>query len=173
MIIYCPRCQLPLTVERPTGRPMTCPSCLERITLGPPALPTPVLPLDYHATSSDLEAELQKDLQFVVWGIVAFGVMALVGFLAMRNVIGGAGPQKAWLGWIAIVTAIVAAISLGRHYYRRKRVERGELVRLRTGGQRVATVIVLGVGGLLLMGITALAAVVLLLVACLAMASMR
>jgi hypothetical protein len=173
MIIYCPRCRLPLTVERPTGRPVTCPSCLERITLSPPALPTPVLPLDYHATTGDLEAELQKDLQFVVWGIAAFGVMALIGFFALRNVIGGAGPQKIWLGWIAIVTTIVAAVSLGRHYYRRKRVERGELVRLRTGGQRVASVIVLGIGGLLLMGITVLAALVLLLVACFAIASMR
>lgn len=175
MTIYCPRCQLPLSVEGLDGRNryVTCPACLELITLHatPPALPVPALPLNYQGPSGDVEAELQRDLKFVVWGIVAFGGMAIVGFVVAQGITGGIGPARAWLGWIAIVTAVVAAVSLAMHFRRRTRLRSGVPVRLRSGGQQAARIVVLGVTGLLLIVITAVAAVALLLVACLALAA--
>ena len=177
MIIYCPRCRQPLSVEglEDRKRYVTCPACLERITLGPatpPALPIPALPLNYQGPSGDIEAELQTDLKFVIGGIVAFAVMALVGFGMARGLFGGGasrGFYSALLGWIAVVTTIVAIVSLLRHRARAQRIRAGELVRMKTTGERVARVVVLGISGLFLIAITGVAAIVLLLVACLVM----
>jgi hypothetical protein len=127
--------------------------------------------LPYQGSGGDVEADLQRDLRFVIWGIVTFAVTAVIGFVVAQQMTGGIGPQKAWAGWIALVTAVIAAVSLSLHFRRRNRVRAGMPVRLKSTGEQVARIVVLGVGGLMLIVLTAVAAVVLLFVACLVMMS--
>ena len=173
MIIYCPRCRLPLEVDPPTqgSRHYTCPGCLELITVVRRE-PIPAIPLGYHVAGGDVEAEVQRDLKFSIWGIVAFGAMAVFGLVVAQAVTGGIGPSQAWLVWIAIVTGIVAMISRFNHARRRNRLRSGsEYVRIASNGRRVVRVVALGFSGLLLIVLTGVAALVLLFAACLFMAA--
>ena len=178
MNFYCPRCRLPLRADVPRGRPslVTCPSCLDRITVNPPA-PIPAIPispvgnadrpLDYRGVSGDVEAELQKDMQAVLGGIFVFAVMAVAGYLFLKTKAGLPGPMAYWFGWIGLVTTVIALIMFARHARRSRAVRSGAVVRMKTSGERAARVIVLGITGLLFVGLTLVAALVLLFAACL------
>jgi hypothetical protein len=179
MNFYCPRCRLPLHADVPRGRAsvVTCPSCLELVTVHPPA-PIPAIPIspaaqqgdraiDYRAISGDVEAELQKDLRFAIWGIAVFGAMAVIGYALLKTRARLPGESIYWLGWIGGVTACIAIATFARHARRSAQVRRGMPVRTKTTGERVSRVIVLGIGGLLLVGLTIIAALVLLFAACL------
>jgi len=184
MNFYCPRCRLPLHAEVPRGRAslVTCPSCLELVTVHPPA-PLPVIPvsdgeagdrpLEYRAIQGDIEAELQKDMRFAVWGIACFGAMAVIGYIALKTRAGLPGDAIYWLGWIGGVTTFLAIVTFARHARRTAQVRRGMGVRMKTTGERVASVVVLGITGLLLIGLTILAAMALLFAACVVLSSMR
>jgi len=178
MNFYCPRCRLPLHADVPRGRPslVTCPSCLDRITVNPPA-PIPAIPisqpgspdrpLDYRGVSGDVEAELHKDMQAVLGGIFVFAITAVSGYLLLKAKAGLPGPMMYWFGWIGVVTTVIALIMLARHARRSRQVRAGAMVRMKTSGERVARVVVLGITGLLFVALTLVAAVALLFVACL------
>jgi hypothetical protein len=181
MNLYCPRCRLPLHADIPRGQPslVTCPSCLELITVHPPA-PIPAIPieqdgrsLEYRGLRGDVEAELQKDMQSVLIGIMIFAVTAIGGYFVLKFKAGLPGPTTYWLGWIGLVTTVIAVLMLTRHARRGRRMRAGELVRPKTTGERAAAVIVLGISGLLFVGLTLIAALVLLLAACLFAAGMH
>ena len=172
MIFHCPRCRLPLEADVPRGRAtlVTCPACLELVTVHPPA-PIPALPMDdvplgYRAVSGDVEAELQKDLRAVLWGIFAFAAAAVIGYLLLKTRAGLPGDTIYWFGWIGGVTAFIAIAMLARHAKRSRNVRTGAPVRMKSTGERVGSVVVLGITGLLLIGLTILAAVVLLFAVC-------
>ncbi|MEA2708043.1 MAG: hypothetical protein QOF78_644 [Phycisphaerales bacterium] len=180
MIFFCPRCRLPLTADVPPGRAtrLTCPACLELITVHPPA-PVPVIPiddqpptdrpLDYRALSGDVEVELQKDMRAVLWGIIVFAATAVIGYLVLKTQADLPGPMTYWFGWIGIVTTLIALAMIGRHARRSRKVRAGTHVRMKSTGERVVSIVVLGITGLLLIGLTILAAAVLLFAACLVM----
>jgi hypothetical protein len=168
-----------LNADVPRGRPslVTCPSCLDRITVNPPA-PIPAIPisqtaahddrpLDYRGVSGDVEAELHKDMQAVLGGIFVFAVTAIAGYLFLKAKAGLPGPMAYWFGWIGLVTTVIALIMLARHARRSQRARAGAMVRMKTSGERVARVVVLGISGLLFVGLTLVAALVLLFAACL------
>jgi hypothetical protein len=144
--------------------------------VNPPA-PIPAIPisppgvadrsLDYRGVSGDVEAELHKDMQAVLGGIFVFAVMAVAGYLLLKTKAGLPGPMAYWFGWIGLVTTVIALIMLARHARRSQRVRAGAVVRMKTSGERVARVVVLGITGLLFVGLTLVAAVALLFVACL------
>jgi len=184
MIVYCTRCRLPLDVPARPGQTLTvtCPSCLALMTVQRPA-PIPAIPIEgsgggdeplgYRGITGDVEAELQKDQQFAIWGIVAFGVMGVIGYFALKMSTGLPGDSIYWLGWIGGVTAFIAMATLARHAKRGRQVRSGAgNVRMKTTGERVTAVIVLGISGLLLIVLTFVAALVLLLAACFAVMSM-
>ena len=178
MNFYCPRCRMPLHADVPRGRAsvVTCPSCLELVTVHPPA-PIPAIPLspagsaerplDYRPVSGDVEAELHKDMQAVLGGIFLFAGMAVAGYLFLKTKAGLPGPMAYWFGWIGLVTTVIALIMLARHARRSRAVRSGAVVRMKTSGERVARVVVLGITGLLFVGLTLVAALVLLFAACL------
>ena len=180
MNFYCPRCRSPLHADVPRGRPslVTCPSCLERITVNPPA-PIPAIPispadaahldrpLEYRPISGDVEAELKKDMQASLIGICAFAIPAVAGYFFLKSAAGLPGPTVYWLGWIGFVTTIIALTMLARHARRSQQLRAGAIIRPQAPGQRAVKIIVLGISGLLMIGLTLVAAVVLLFVACL------
>jgi len=184
MNFYCPRCRLPLHADVPRGRAsvVTCPSCLELVTVHPPA-PIPALPispagsaerpLDYRAISGDVEAELQKDMRGVLAGIAVFTVTAVAGYLLLKFKAGLPGPMIYWFGWIGLVTTLIALMMLARHARRGRDIRAGAMVRMKTTGERAASIIVLGISGLLFVGLTLIAALVLLFAACLFAAGMH
>jgi hypothetical protein len=177
MIFYCTRCRLPLEATARPGQTLTvtCPACLELMTIQRPE-PIPAIPLEGHADAplgyrgltGDVEIELQKDMQFAVWGIVAFGVMGVIGYWALRMGAGLPGRSIYWIGWIGGMTAFLALITLARHAKRGRQIRSGAAgVRTKTTGERVVKLIALGISGLLLVVLTIVAAIVLLLAACL------
>jgi hypothetical protein len=130
-------------------------------------------PLDYRAVSGDVEAELHKDMQAVLAGIVVFAVTAVAGYFFLKANSGLPGPATYWLGWIGLVTTVIALVMLARHARRSQRVRAGEVVRMKSSGQRVASVIVLGITGSLLVALTLIAALVLVFAVCLITAGMH
>jgi hypothetical protein len=177
MIFTCPRCRLPLDADVPRGRAtrVTCPACLELITVHPPA-PIPALPvmagdhaLDYRALGGDVEQELQRDMRTTIWGIGVFAVAAVVGYFMLKVKVGMPGETTYWLGWIGVVTAFLATVMFTRHARHGRNVRAGAPVRIKGTGERVASVVALGITGLLLVILTILAAVILVFAACFAM----
>jgi hypothetical protein len=176
MIFYCTRCRLPLEVTARPGQTLTvtCPACLELMTIQRPApiraIPIEEVesPLGYRGITGDVEVELQRDMRFAVWGIVAFGVMGVIGFWALKLGAGLPGRSIYWIGWIGGVTAFLALITLARQTKRGRQIRSGAVgVRTKTTGERVVKLIALGISGLLLVVLTIIAAIVLLLAACL------
>jgi hypothetical protein len=175
MIFYCTRCRLPLeaTVRSDRDLLVTCPACLNLMTVKPPipAIPLEVGggggPLGYRGITGDVEIELQKDMQFAIWGIVAFGIMGVIGYWALRLGLGLPGRSIYWIGWIGGVTAFLALITLARQAKRGRQIRSGAAgVRTKTTGERVVKLIALGISGLLLVVLTIAAAIALLLAAC-------
>jgi hypothetical protein len=170
---------MPLHADVPRGRAsvVTCPSCLELVTVHPPA-PIPAIPIsptaqqgdrsiDYRGISGDVEAELQKDMQAVLIGIMVFAGTSVVGYLFLKTLAGLPGPMTYWFGWIGLVTTVIAISMLARHAQRRRAVQSGAIVRMKSSGERATRVVVLGITGLLLVVLTIVAALVLLFAACL------
>jgi hypothetical protein len=147
------------------------------VTVHPPA-PIPAIPispaaqpgdrpLDYRPINGDVEVELHKDMQAVLGGIFVFAAMAVAGYLLLKTKAGLPGPMAYWFGWIGLVTTVIALIMFARHARRSRAVRSGAVVRMKTSGERAARVIVLGITGLLFVGLTLVAALVLLFAACL------
>ena len=65
------------------------------------------------------------------------------------------------------MTTVIALLMFARYARRSQKARAGVPVRMKSTGQRVASVIVLGITGLLMVGLTIVAAIALLFVACL------
>lgn len=164
---YCPRCGLPMTIDSAQAREVTCPSCLARV---PVNRPVPVLPLDYAAPRDDVDAALRRDEAAVVWGIVAFAVMATITLLAvkMKSQINVSNAYV--FGWVGFLTCIVAVRRLTRQAEKRHAARMGAPVAAMTPARRAGAIVLLGVWGVFLavlsIGIAAVALIVIVFIAC-------
>jgi len=139
---------------------ITCPYCLAKVEVS--AAAQPVLPLDYHGGRDDIEIEFAKDMRAGLWGIGVFAAMAVIGWMMVARYAHINVRGKYAFGWIGFVTALVALSTLIRQARRSK----NPTARPKSAGERVTSVIVMGIGGLLLAAGTVLAGLILLFIAC-------
>jgi hypothetical protein len=186
----CPRCGQNLIVHARGPARITCPVCLASVATGSnpmplPPLPlsipaTPVaavhaprlmpLPLQYHSLHDDVEAELERDFRWSLYGIVTFAATSLVAAFVIIPQMDITIPAAVSLAGAAVVTTPVGAWLMARH--RRARAEAGAtgVTTRQTTGERVLGLVTLGIGGVVaavaMLVITAIVLVIVLFVAC-------
>jgi hypothetical protein len=148
----CPRCGQNLIIPDRGPPVVTCPICLASIATGakplpPPPLPMRVIPLEY-ASGGDVEAELAKDLRWAMYGIGTFAAGTIVAFLVVIVFAEVKIPAKYWVTAVAVVTSIVALCVLASQRGRKEKVREGR-VRFKSTGQRVGSLVALGLGGII------------------------
>jgi hypothetical protein len=153
---------------------VTCPVCLASIPTGSKPLPAPPLPLraialEYGIAGGDIEQELAKDMRWALYGIATFAGGTIVGFGVLIVYFGMRIPAKYWLAAVAVVTSIAATVVLLQQRGREARYRNGR-IRVKSTGERVATLVAMGFGGIIAIAvmaiITGIALVILVLLVC-------
>jgi hypothetical protein len=168
----CPRCGQNLIVHARGPATVTCPVCLASIRTGSKPLPSPPLspplpiraipiadadttspePLHYQAISDDVEAELERDFRWSLYGIVTFALASIVALFVMVPQMDITMPALVWFSGVAIMTSLAAAWLMARH--RRARAEAGMtgVTTRRTTGERIGGLVALSIAGVFATG---------------------
>jgi hypothetical protein len=148
MNLACPRCGQNLIVDPRGAATVTCPSCLASISTGATA-PTP---LAYLSISDDVEAELERDFRWSLYGIVTFAAGSVIGLFFMVPEMDIRVPTPWWFAGVTVVTACVALWLAARH--RRRRVETWATgtAGAKSTARRVGGLVALSVAGVLAAG---------------------
>jgi hypothetical protein len=123
-----------------------------------------------HLPADDIEFELNKDFRWTIYGVAAFAVGSIGGWLVMIPSPGLNVPTKLWLSAVALATFVAALWLFVPH--RRERftsLTTGD-VDTKSIGERIASVLAMNVAGIFAAGaivlITLVAVFVLFVLTC-------